>query len=48
MTAIGLPPLGTFTVRLFFYDGRYSGTWQHGETGGQMWGRIEARTGDAE
>ncbi|HKE85796.1 MAG TPA: hypothetical protein VKB50_18675 [Vicinamibacterales bacterium] len=41
MTDTSLPGLGTFTVRLFFYADRYSGTWQHGKVGGQMFGRIE-------
>jgi hypothetical protein len=41
MTDTSLPGLGTFTVRLFFYGDRYSGTWQHGEYGGHMFGRIE-------
>ena len=44
MTDTSLPGLGTFTVRLFFYGDRYSGTWQHGDRGGQMWGRIEKQT----
>ena len=41
MTDTSLPGLGTFTVRLFFYNDRYAGTWQHGTTGGLMSGRIE-------
>lgn len=41
MTDTALPGIGTFTVRLFFYGDRYSGTWQHGDRGGQMSGRIE-------
>jgi hypothetical protein len=41
MTDTTLPGIGTFTVRLFFYGDRYSGTWQHGNRGGQMSGRIE-------
>jgi hypothetical protein len=41
MTDTSLPGIGTFTVRLLFYGDRYSGTWQHGETGGHMSGRIE-------
>jgi hypothetical protein len=41
MTDTSLPGIGTFTVRLFFYEDRYAGTWQHGETGGLMYGRIE-------
>jgi len=43
MTDTSLPGLGTFTVRVFFYGDRYSGTWQHGQVGGQMSGRIEKR-----
>lgn len=41
MTDTSLPGLGTFTVRVFFYGDRYSGTWQHGAVGGHMSGRIE-------
>lgn len=41
MTETGLPGLGTFTVRVFFYGDRYAGTWQHGKAGGHLWGRIE-------
>ena len=41
MTDTSLPGIGTFTVRLFFYGDRYSGTWQHSDTGGDMSGRIE-------
>jgi hypothetical protein len=46
MTDTSLPGLGTFTVRLFFYGDRYAGTWQHGEVGGHMSGRIEKQAGD--
>jgi hypothetical protein len=41
MTETSLPGIGTFTARVFFYGDRYAGTWQHGEVGGHMWGRIE-------
>ena len=41
MTDTNLPGIGTFTVRLLFSGDRYAGTWQHGEVGGQMSGRIE-------
>jgi hypothetical protein len=44
MTDTSLPGLGTFTVRLFFYGDRYAGTWQHGDTGGHMSGRIERQS----
>ena len=40
MTDTSVPGLGTFTVRVCFYDDRYSGIWQHGERGGHMAGRI--------
>jgi hypothetical protein len=43
MTDTSLPGLGTFTVRLFFYGDRYAGTWQHGDRGGAMSGRIEKK-----
>src|SRR5262245_56362348 len=41
MTDTNLPGIGTFTVRVFFYGDRYSGTWQHGKVGGHMSGRID-------
>jgi hypothetical protein len=42
LTDYSIPSLGTFTARVFFYDDRYAGTWQHGqEIGGHMFGRIE-------
>jgi hypothetical protein len=44
MTDTTLPGIGTFTVRLFFYGDRYAGTWQHGEVGGHMSGRVEPPT----
>jgi len=31
---------------LFFYGDRYAGTWQHGEVGGLMSGRIEKQAAD--
>jgi len=41
ITDLTIPTLGTFTARVFFEGDRYSGTWQHGEYGGHMFGRIE-------
>lgn len=42
VTDLAIPGLGEeFSARLLFYDGRYAGTWGHGEAGGQMWGRTE-------
>lgn len=45
MTDTSLPGIGTFTVRVFFYGDRYAGTWQHGDVGGHMSGRIEKSSG---
>lgn len=42
MTDLTIPTLGTFTARVFFYGDRYAGSWQHGQVGGHMFGRIEA------
>jgi hypothetical protein len=36
-----IPGLGTFSVRLLIDGHRYAGTWSHGDSGGQMFGRIE-------
>ena len=47
MTETSLPGMGTFTARVFFYGDRYAGTWQHGQVGGHMWGRIEKTGGSA-
>ncbi len=32
--------IGTFTVRLLFFEGRYAGTWSSGPIGGHMWGKL--------
>jgi len=44
MTNTSLPALGTFTVRLIFYEDRYAGSWQHEKVGGLMSGRIEKQS----
>jgi hypothetical protein len=41
MTDVTIPRLGTFSARVFFYGDRYAGTWQHGQYGGHMFGRIQ-------
>tara|TARA_R100001132_G_C3275287_1_gene98089 strand:- start:4534 stop:5046 length:513 start_codon:yes stop_codon:yes gene_type:complete len=41
LTNLTIPGLGTFTSRVMFYEGRYAGTWQHGQVGGNLWGKIE-------
>ena len=47
MTDVTIPSLGTFTARVFFYGDRYAGTWQHGQYGGHMFGRIEKTAASA-
>lgn len=44
LTDLTIPGMGTFTSRIMFYGDRYAGTWQHGEVGGHMWGKIEKPT----
>ena len=34
---------GPFSARVVFHDGKYAGTWSHGEVGGHLFGRIESR-----
>lgn len=41
LTDLTIPGLGTFTSRTMFYGDRYVGTWQHGNVGGHMYGRLE-------
>ena len=45
MTDFSIPTLGTFTARVFFYREKYMGTWQHGQSGGYMFGTIEKMVG---
>jgi hypothetical protein len=35
-----IPGMGTFSARVMFFDGHYSGYWKHGEVGGNMFGVI--------
>ncbi|HEY0985161.1 hypothetical protein [Schlesneria sp.] len=41
LTDLTIPGVGTFTARVMFHGDSYAGTWQHGEVGGQMWGKVE-------
>ena len=40
LTDAKIPGLGTFSARVLFYRGQYAGTWSHGETVGNQFGRI--------
>ncbi|MCA9054740.1 MAG: hypothetical protein KDA75_12940 [Planctomycetaceae bacterium] len=50
VTDLNLPLVGNeFSARVLFHGDRYAGTWQHGQVGGHMWGRLEdAPAGAAE
>ncbi|QEG42290.1 hypothetical protein [Roseimaritima ulvae] len=39
-----LPGLGTFSSRVVIHSGRYAGTWDHGDKGGHLFGRIVPAT----
>jgi hypothetical protein len=41
LTNTTIAGVGTFSTRVFFYENRYAGTWQHGPFAGHMYGRIE-------
>jgi outer membrane protein assembly factor BamB len=40
LTDMNIPGLGTYTARVLLHRDRYAGTWQAGDHGGQMFGRI--------
>jgi len=47
LTDLSIPGFGTFTSRVMFFEDRYAGTWQHGESGGHLYGTIsKAETGE--
>ena len=41
LTDLSIPGMGTYTARVLFYRGKYSGTWSAKEHGGELFGRIE-------
>lgn len=40
LDSVWIPGLGTFSSRVLIHNGRYSGTWQHDEKGGHLFGKI--------
>lgn len=36
-----IPGMGTFDCRVVLHDGKYAGTWRHGEVSGHLFGTIE-------
>jgi len=41
LTNLAIPGLGTFSSRVVIYEGRYAGTWQHGDVGGHLFGVLK-------
>jgi hypothetical protein len=41
VTKMKVPTMGTYTARVMFYADQYAGTWDAGDHGGVMWGKIE-------
>lgn len=41
LTDLTIPGLGTFSARVVLHEGKYAGTWRHGEVGGHLFGTIE-------
>jgi len=41
LTDLEIPGLGTFSSRVVIYEGRYAGTWQHGDVGGHLFGVLK-------
>ena len=48
LTDSAIPGLGTFSVRLVFFRGRYAGLWSNPSTGGFQFGTIETEAGGAD
>lgn len=40
LTNFTIPSLGTFDCRVVLHDGKYAGTWRHGEVSGHLFGTI--------
>jgi hypothetical protein len=46
---VGMPGLGTFSARVLFFNDHYAGYWQHGEKGGNLFGKIHrSKAGEEE
>ncbi|MCP4193616.1 MAG: hypothetical protein GY768_23640 [Planctomycetaceae bacterium] len=45
---VTVPGLGTFNARVLIDGDRYAGTWDHGEVGGLLFGRIEHQEAKSE
>jgi hypothetical protein len=45
---VGLPGFGTVSARVMFFADHYAGYWQHGKSGGHLFGMITREGGEAE
>lgn len=41
LSNVTIPTLGTFGARVMIFEGKYAGTWKHGDVGGLMYGNLE-------
>lgn len=41
VTKMTVPTMGTYTARVMIYEGHYAGTWDAGDHGGHLWGKVE-------
>ncbi|MGE0534564.1 MAG: hypothetical protein AB7O68_06285 [Pirellulales bacterium] len=46
LTKVLVPGLGTFTARVLFYNNEYAGTWNAGDHGGHMYGKVVKADGE--
>lgn len=40
VTKFKVPTMGTYTARVMIYADHYAGTWDAGDHGGHLWGRV--------
>ena len=43
VTKFKVPTMGTYTARVMIYADHYAGTWDAGDHGGHLWGRLERK-----
>ena len=43
LDSLWIPGMGTFDARVMIHGERYAGSWQHGDKGGHMFGKIVER-----
>ncbi|MEO1526622.1 MAG: hypothetical protein AAFX06_14395 [Planctomycetota bacterium] len=43
LDSLWIPGMGTFDARVMIHGDRYAGSWQHGDKGGHMFGKIVER-----